>query len=142
VAKLAPRLLSLKICIAAVLTGFAFAVCAPRDRLRSSVHPAQHLQGGHRSIMGATRPRSRSAALRARSCSSATFAPVIIPAGRTAARWKETACWWASDPGRWRTDPRDEEIRFESVSGGKQLKIIQRFTDGSSSAEIYARPQL
>jgi hypothetical protein len=49
---------------------------------------------------------------------------------------------WASEPSRWRTDPRDEAIYFESGAGGRELKIIQRFADGSSSVETYSALQL
>src|SRR4051812_26592561 len=28
---------------------------------------------------------------------------------------------WASEPGRWREDPKDDKVFFEIVGGGKQL---------------------
>jgi hypothetical protein len=36
---------------------------------------------------------------------------------------------WASEPGRWREDPNDDEVSFEIV-GGKQIRIINNRLDG------------
>lgn len=39
---------------------------------------------------------------------------------------------WASEPGRWREDAKDDKISFEVVGGGKQLRIIN---DGSGRSQ-------
>jgi len=36
---------------------------------------------------------------------------------------------WASEPGRWREDPNDDEVSFEIV-GGKQIRIISNRLNG------------
>lgn len=46
---------------------------------------------------------------------------------------------WASEPGRWRDDPRDDKVRFEASE--QKLTIIQEFADGSTSTETYSRHQ-
>jgi hypothetical protein len=40
---------------------------------------------------------------------------------------------WASEPGRWREDPKDDKVSFEIVPGGKQLRIINERGNGSST---------
>ena len=32
---------------------------------------------------------------------------------------------WASDPGRWRTDPRDGTVKFDIINSGRSIKIIE-----------------
>jgi len=49
---------------------------------------------------------------------------------------------WASDPGRWREDPKDDKVFFEIVGGGKQLRIIENHRDGSASKELFERDQI
>jgi hypothetical protein len=44
---------------------------------------------------------------------------------------------WASEPGRWREDPRDDKVSFEIVAGGKQLRIINDRYDGSTTKELF-----
>jgi hypothetical protein len=46
---------------------------------------------------------------------------------------------WAAEPGRWRDDPKDDEIFFEDVDAGKQLRIIQNHGDGSSTKQLFDR---
>ena len=46
---------------------------------------------------------------------------------------------WATEPGRWRDDPKDDEIFFEDVDAGKQLRIIQNHGDGSSTKQLFDR---
>jgi hypothetical protein len=46
---------------------------------------------------------------------------------------------WATEPGRWRDDPKDDEILFEVVGVGKQLRIIQNHGDGSSTKQLFDR---
>ena len=46
---------------------------------------------------------------------------------------------WASEPGRWRDDPKDEKVFFEVVEGGKQLRIIEDHGDGSSTKQLFDR---
>lgn len=47
---------------------------------------------------------------------------------------------WASDPGRWRTDPLDEVVTF-GVSGDT-LTIRQRYSDGSEAAATYSPDEI
>jgi hypothetical protein len=49
---------------------------------------------------------------------------------------------WASDPGRWREDPKDDKVFFEIVGGGKQLRIIENHRDGSATKELFERDQI
>ncbi|SHK65812.1 hypothetical protein SAMN05444159_3836 [Bradyrhizobium lablabi] len=46
---------------------------------------------------------------------------------------------WASEPGRWRDDPKDDEVFFEVVGAGKQLRIIENHGDGSSTKQLFDR---
>jgi hypothetical protein len=49
---------------------------------------------------------------------------------------------WASEPGRWREDPKDDKVFFEIVGGGKQLRIIEDHGDGSATKELFGRDQI
>jgi hypothetical protein len=44
---------------------------------------------------------------------------------------------WASEPGRWREDPKDDRILFEIVAGGKQIRIVNDRGDGSPTKELF-----
>jgi hypothetical protein len=46
---------------------------------------------------------------------------------------------WATEPGRWRQDPKDDEILFEVVDGGRQLRIIENHRDGSTTRQLFNR---
>jgi hypothetical protein len=46
---------------------------------------------------------------------------------------------WATEPGRWRDDPKDEKVFFEVIDGGKQLRIIEDHGDGSSAKQLFDR---
>ena len=46
---------------------------------------------------------------------------------------------WASEPGRWRDDPKDEKVFFEVIDGGQQLRIIEDHGDGSSTNQLFDR---
>ena len=46
---------------------------------------------------------------------------------------------WASEPGRWRDNPKDEKVFFEFIDGGKQLRIIEDHGDGSSTNQLFDR---
>jgi hypothetical protein len=46
---------------------------------------------------------------------------------------------WASEPGRWRDNPKDEKVFFEVIDGGKQLRIIEDHGDGSSTKQVFDR---
>ena len=48
--------------------------------------------------------------------------------------------FWASETGRWRTDPADETITYKV--NGSTLDIVQAFTDGSASTESYKASEL
>jgi hypothetical protein len=49
---------------------------------------------------------------------------------------------WASEPGRWRDDPKDEKVFFEVIDGGKQLRIIEDHGDGSSTNQLFNRDMI
>jgi hypothetical protein len=49
---------------------------------------------------------------------------------------------WASEPGRWREDSKDDKVFFEIVGGGKQLRIIEDHGDGSAAKELFERDQI
>jgi hypothetical protein len=49
---------------------------------------------------------------------------------------------WASEPGRWRDDPKDDEVFFEIVDAGKQLRIIENHGDGSSTKQLFDRDMI
>ena len=49
---------------------------------------------------------------------------------------------WASEPGRWRDDPKDDEVLFEIVDAGKQLRIIENHGDGSSTRQLFDRDMI
>jgi hypothetical protein len=44
---------------------------------------------------------------------------------------------WASEPGRWRENPKDDKVSFEIVAGGKQLRIINDRGDGTRTKVIF-----
>ena len=44
---------------------------------------------------------------------------------------------WASEPGRWREDPKDGAVSFEIVAGGKQIRIINDHGDGSPTTVLF-----
>jgi hypothetical protein len=44
---------------------------------------------------------------------------------------------WASEPGRWRENPKDDTVSFEIVAGGKQIRIINDRGDGSPTKELF-----
>jgi hypothetical protein len=46
---------------------------------------------------------------------------------------------WASEPGRWRDDPKDDKVFFEVVGSGTQLRIIENHADGSSTKQLFDR---
>jgi hypothetical protein len=46
---------------------------------------------------------------------------------------------WASEPGRWRDDPKDDKVFFEDVDAGKQLRIIESHVDGSNTKQLFDR---
>jgi hypothetical protein len=46
---------------------------------------------------------------------------------------------WATEPGRWREDPKDDQVFFEDVDAGKQLRIIENHRDGSSTRQLFDR---
>jgi hypothetical protein len=46
---------------------------------------------------------------------------------------------WATEPGRWRDDPKDDKVFFEVVDAGKQLRIIENHGDGSSTKQVFDR---
>jgi hypothetical protein len=46
---------------------------------------------------------------------------------------------WATEPGRWREDPKDDQVFFEDVDAGKQLRIIENHGDGSSTKQVFDR---
>ena len=46
---------------------------------------------------------------------------------------------WATEPGRWRDDQKDDEIFFEDIDAGKQLRIIENHGDGSSTKQLFDR---
>jgi len=47
---------------------------------------------------------------------------------------------WATETGRWRTDPREEQFSYR-ISGGS-LEIVEKNPDGSSSKETFKTSQL
>lgn len=46
---------------------------------------------------------------------------------------------WASEPGRWRDNPKDGKLFFEVVGGGQQLRIIEDHDDGTSTNQLFDR---
>ena len=46
---------------------------------------------------------------------------------------------WATEPGRWRDDPKDDKVLFKEVDAGKQLRIIENHRDGSSTTQLFDR---
>ncbi|MEA2822720.1 MAG: hypothetical protein QOJ86_4724 [Bradyrhizobium sp.] len=49
---------------------------------------------------------------------------------------------WASEPGRWREEAKDDKVFFEIVGDGKQLRIIENHGDGSATKELFERDQI
>jgi hypothetical protein len=49
---------------------------------------------------------------------------------------------WASKPGRWREDPKDDKVFFEIVGDGSQLRIVEDYGDGSATKETFERDQI
>jgi hypothetical protein len=49
---------------------------------------------------------------------------------------------WASEPGRWRDAPKDDQISFDVVGAGRQLRITVRRRNGAIASEVYDRDQI
>jgi hypothetical protein len=49
---------------------------------------------------------------------------------------------WASETGRWRTDPLDSVVTFEVLDKGKRVRIVERHEDGSQNEYSYPRSEL
>jgi hypothetical protein len=49
---------------------------------------------------------------------------------------------WATEPGRWREDPKDDKIFFEIVDAGQQLRIVEVHGDGSRTQQLFDRDAL
>jgi hypothetical protein len=49
---------------------------------------------------------------------------------------------WASEPGRWRDDPKDRKVFFEVVGGGNQVQITVDHGDGSPTKEVFDRDKI
>ena len=49
---------------------------------------------------------------------------------------------WASEPGRWREDAKDDKISFEIVAGGKQLRIFNDHSGGSPTDVLFDLDEL
>jgi hypothetical protein len=46
---------------------------------------------------------------------------------------------WATEPGRWRDDVKDDKVLFKIVDAGKQLRIIESHVDGSTTKQLFDR---
>ncbi|EIM26182.1 hypothetical protein [Microvirga lotononidis] len=49
---------------------------------------------------------------------------------------------WATETGRWRTDPLDSVVTFEVLDKGKRVRIVERHEDGSQNEYSYHRSEL
>jgi hypothetical protein len=49
---------------------------------------------------------------------------------------------WASEPGRWREEAKDDKVFFEIVGDGKQLRTIADHGDASATKELFERDQI
>ncbi len=49
---------------------------------------------------------------------------------------------WASEPGRWRDDAKDDKIFFEVIGAGTQLRIIENHVDGSTTKQLFDRDMI
>jgi hypothetical protein len=49
---------------------------------------------------------------------------------------------WASEPGRWREDLKDDKITFEIVADGKQLRIINDHSGKSQTSVLFDLDEL
>jgi hypothetical protein len=49
---------------------------------------------------------------------------------------------WAYDPGRWRESPKDDKVSFEILGDGKQLRISDDHSDGSTTKELFDRDKI
>ena len=50
--------------------------------------------------------------------------------------------FWAYDPGRWRESPKDDKVSFEILGDGKQLRISDHHSDGSTTKELFDRDKI
>ncbi len=50
--------------------------------------------------------------------------------------------FWAYDPGRWRESPKDDKVSFEILGDGKQLRISDDHSDGSTTKELFDRDKI
>jgi hypothetical protein len=50
--------------------------------------------------------------------------------------------FWASEPGRWREGPKDDKVSFEILGDGKQLRISDDHSDGSTTKELFDRDKI
>jgi hypothetical protein len=46
---------------------------------------------------------------------------------------------WASEPGRWRNNAKDDKVFFEAVGNGTQLRIIENHVNGTTTRQLYDR---
>lgn len=49
---------------------------------------------------------------------------------------------WASEPGRWREEPKDDKVYFEVLEAGSQLRISDDHSDGTTTRELFERRQI
>jgi hypothetical protein len=46
---------------------------------------------------------------------------------------------WADEPGRWRTEPKDDKISFEVIDAGAHLRIIATHRNGLTERQLFDR---
>jgi hypothetical protein len=49
---------------------------------------------------------------------------------------------WANEPGRWRDKAKDDNILFEVVGAGSQLRIIDNHPNGTTTRQLFDRDKI
>ena len=49
---------------------------------------------------------------------------------------------WANEPGRWRDNAKDDNIFFEVVGAGSQLRIINNHANGTTTQDLFDRTKI
>ena len=54
-------------------------------------------------------------------------------------RIEDSRVVWASEPGRWRNEPKDDKMSFEVVDSGAHLRIIATRPNGATTKQLFDR---
>ena len=57
-------------------------------------------------------------------------------------RIEDSSVVWASEPGRWRNEAKDDKISFEVIDAGAHLRIIATRPNGATRKQLFDRDKV